>query len=31
MKMSKINSESGSESISWGATYAGRPGPGENN
>ena len=29
MKMSKINSESGSESISWGATYAGRPGPGE--
>jgi hypothetical protein len=29
MKMSRISSESGSDSISWGATYAGRPGPGE--
>ena len=29
MKMSRISSDSGSESISWGATYAGRPGPGE--
>ena len=29
MKMSMISSESGSESISWGSTYAGRPGPGE--
>ena len=29
MKMSRISSDSGSDSISWGATYAGRPGPGE--
>ena len=29
MKMSRISSDSGSNSISWGATYAGRPGPGE--
>ena len=29
MKMSMISSESGTESISWGSTYAGRPGPGE--
>ena len=29
MKMSRISSDSGSESISWGETYAGRPGPGE--
>ncbi|MDC0555671.1 SAP domain-containing protein [Euryarchaeota archaeon] len=29
MKMSMITSESGSKSISWSSTYAGRPGPGE--
>ena len=29
MKMSMISSESGSKSISWSSTYAGRPGPGE--
>ena len=29
MTMSRISSDSGTESISWGSTYAGRPGPGE--
>ena len=29
MKMSMITSDSGSKSISWSSTYAGRPGPGE--
>ena len=29
MKISMITSESGSKSISWSSTYAGRPGPGE--